>query len=214
MTGGEPTRSWREGLARFGVALSGELPEIGGELATVLRRLELPETARRAAVTLYAAYLAGSPFVPMLHLASWLGEAGWSEVLGQGELGRLALLRHRDGAVALRRTVLDTLDGRPWAAIRLAGERGERGAALNLRRDTARVSSATWPAWAARLGRVALVTGKLRRAVLEARLLDVVAVTFRPLVTYPAPWPHGARLLVVSDDTAGLTGQLPVLGEP
>ncbi|MBK7534540.1 MAG: hypothetical protein IPI49_04025 [Myxococcales bacterium] len=201
---------WRAALARYGGTLMGPLPAAGGELLTLIRRLDLPETARRAAVMLYARWLAGTPFVAVAYLAELLGESGFREALGTGALGKLALLRHRDGAVAFRRCVVDALDGRPWGAIRTLGERMD-GASVQLRRDVGRVAVAAWPAWAARLGKVALVTGKLRRAIVEARLAELVAVTFDPLSSYPSPWPAGARLLVVCDAPGGLTAELPRL---
>ncbi|MEZ4359592.1 MAG: hypothetical protein R3B48_05380 [Kofleriaceae bacterium] len=213
-----PDASWRAQLTRFGVELSREgglgvasPPRSStGELATLSARLRLGEQARQVTAALYAAWLAGRPFVPNSRLVALLGEDAWAEALGTGELGELGLLRHRAGAVALRRSVADALDGRPWLAIRTLGG----AAATQLPRELARIAVAAWPSWLARLGRVALVTGSLRRAVLEARLAELVAVSFEPLAAYPAPWPRGAQLLVVTDVVGGLTELLPELDEP
>lgn len=211
--------SWRDELVRWADATLcpavaptlGDAPHIGEELAALVRRLELSPVAQRAVTLLYAAYLAGTPHVPMRVLAGHLGAEGWREALGTGELGALALLRHRDGAVGLRRPVLDALDGRPWRAIRVLGG---VASAHPARADLHRVAVAHWPAWFERLGRVALVTGALHRAVLEARLADLVAVTFEPIRSLPAPWPGGARLLVVTDELGGFCDQLPELPPP
>jgi hypothetical protein len=210
-------RSWRGELAIYGAqaiaGVPGAPPEVhGNELAILARRLSLPEEARLASTILYAAWLAGQPFLPIVQLAALLGEGGWPEALGTGALGQLGLLRHRDGAVALRRSVADALDGRPWGAIRVAGDAD--AVPLPLPGRLGRVSVSAWPAWQAYLGKVALVTGKLRRALVEARLAELVAVTFDPLVEYPAPWPTGTNLLVVSDAIGGLTELLPELLQP
>lgn len=209
---------WRAELARFGGELGRgalELPPTvtSSELAILARRLSLPEPARQASIILYAAWLAGAPFVPMTQLAAILGEAGWSEgwneALGIGALGQLGLLRHREGQVALRRPVADALDGRPWGAIRIAGEPAASPVMIPGR--LGRIEVAAWPAWHNYLGKVALVTGSLRRALVEARLAELVAVTFEPLAEYPSPWPAGTNLLVVTDTIGGLTELLPEL---
>jgi hypothetical protein len=191
------------------------------ELAILARRLSLPEPARVASVVLYAAWLAGAPFIPMTQLAELLAELpgpdgrkeegadGWNEALGLGALGQLGLLRHHEGRVALRRPVADALDGRPWGAIRIAGEASASPGAIPGR--LGRVAVAAWPAWHNHLGKVALVTGSLRRALVEARLAELVAVTFEPLAEYPSPWPAGTNLLVVTDAIGGLTELLPEL---
>lgn len=205
--------AWRSTLARFGAQLSGggatSVPEMSTatELSTMAERLRLADHARQVLLVLYAAWLGGVPRVAMTRLTALLGDACWSEVLGVGLLGQLGLLRHRDGAVALRRSVVAALDGRPWQAIRLAGE-GPSSPDLP---QMARIAVAVWPRWLPRLGKVALVTGGLRRAILEARLAEVPAVVFEPPQRIPSPWPAGARLLVVTDSSAGMAGQLPDL---
>lgn len=196
-----------------GGANTGTPPIVSGnELSILARRLNLPEEARLASTILYAAWLAGQPFVAMDQLAALLGEHGWQEALGAGALGQLGLLRHRDGGVALRRSVADALDGRPWGAIRVAGEADAVPVPLPGR--LGRISVSAWPVWQAYLGKVALVTGKLRRALVEARLAELVAVTFEPLTAYPSPWPTGTNLLVVTDAIGGLTELLPELDAP
>ena len=210
-------RGWRAELARYGAELaSGSLTPVpsvtSNELAILARRLSLPEAARQASVMLYAAWLAGSPFLPMVQLAALLGDAGWQEALGTGALGALGLLRHREGFVGLRRPVADALDGRPWGAIRVAGDASASPTPIPGR--LGRIGVAAWPAWHNHLGKVALVTGKLRRALVEARLAELVAVTFEPLVEYPSPWPSGTNLLVVTDTIGGLTELLPELRAP
>jgi len=122
------------------------------------------------------------------------------------------LLRHHEGKVALRRSVADALDGRPWGAIRVSGDASASPSPIPGR--LGRIGVEAWPAWHNHLGKVALVTGKLRRALVEARLAELVAVTFEPLADYPSPWPAGTNLLVVTDVVGGLTELLPELRDP
>lgn len=182
------------------------------ELSILARRMSLSDVARQTSVLLYSAWLSGSPFVPMAHIAAILGDAAWPEALGTGALGQLGLLRHHDGKVALRRAVADALDGRPWGAIRISGDSSVSPSPIPGR--LGRIGVAAWPAWHTHLGKVALVTGKLRRALVEARLAELVAVTFAPLAEYPSPWPSGTNLLVVTDEVGGITELLPELRDP
>ncbi len=210
-------RTWRAELSSYGSRMidgaAGVPPSVSSEELTILaRRLNLSDEARLASTILYAAWLAGQPFVAMDQLAALLGDHGWQEALGAGQLGQLGLLRHRDGGVALRRSVADALDGRPWGAIRVTGEAD--AVPVRLPGRLGRTSVAAWPVWQAYLGKVALVTGKLRRALVEARLAELVAVTFQPLTAYPSPWPTGTNLLVVTDVIGGLTELLPELDTP
>lgn len=203
----EPGRArpaWREPIAAYGLELArgneAEPPTLAvdSELGQLVHQLALAPAARRALTALYGLYLIGEPALSIARLAQAL--ADWPEVLGQGELGAFGLLRRRDGAVTLRATVSDLLDGLAPQAIRFAGTPGRapRPGAFQLARGH-RGLAALEAELADELGRVAVVEGKPARAVLEARLHGATALALSPPPVRPAPWPRGAALIVVTD---------------
>ena len=201
------TRAWRDPLAACGAELvrgaEAELPVLGAdtELGQLAQRLGLPTPARRALVALYSAYLVGEPGVPIARLAHALGD--WTEALGQGELGALAMLRRRHGRIALRSSVTDLLDGVAPRAIRMVGAAAARPSpgATRIARD-GKADAAIESELASRLGRIAVVEGGPALALLEARLLDTTAVALVPPAMRPLPWPRDAGLIVVADSPA------------
>jgi hypothetical protein len=196
-------RTWREPLAVAGAELArgsdAELPvvPVDTELGELAHRLALATSARRALVALYSVYLVGET-LSIARLAHVLGE--WSEALGQGELGALAMLRRRGGRVSLRAPVSDLLDGLAPRTVRVVG-----GAATSPRRGAARFaragkSDATIEAeLATQLGRIAVIHGGAQSGLLEARLYGATAVALAPPASLPQPWPREAGLIVVSD---------------
>ncbi len=121
--GSRAAATWREPLA----ATVAELARAAGEPATatttsfpalalpddcevsaLARRLDLGENARRALTLFYGLSLTGH-LLSIAQLARILGD--WSEPLGQGELGKHGLLRRDPRGVALRRSVIESLDG-------------------------------------------------------------------------------------------------------
>jgi hypothetical protein len=205
----EPARSraWREPLAAFGGELArgaeAEVPVVAAdtEIAQLAQRLALPATARRALVALYGLYLVGEPGVAIARLAYALGD--WTEALGQGELGSLAMLRRRGGKVALRGSVTDLLDGGAPRAIRLVGAaaaRSQPGATRLPRGGKADQEIET--ELASQLGRIAVIEGGPALALLEARLLATTAVALAAPMARPLPWPRDAGLVVVADPAA------------
>ncbi|HEX3477550.1 MAG TPA: hypothetical protein VHT91_21155 [Kofleriaceae bacterium] len=211
-------RTWRDRLAALGAELvrgaeaelpaaaSAELGELGdladlGELGELAHRLALPAAARRALVALYGLYLVGEPAVSLARLAHALGD--WTEPLGQGELGALAMLRRRGGKVALRGSVTDLLDGVGPRAIRVIGTAAgvPHPGAARLARD-GRSDAAIELALARQLGRIAVIEGSAALALLEARLHGATAVALVPPLTRPLPWPRDTGLVVVAEPAA------------
>jgi hypothetical protein len=202
-------RTWRDRLAAFGAELArgaeAELPVAAdtelGALGALAHRLALPAAARHALVALYSLYLVGEPAVSLARLAHALGD--WTEPLGQGELGALAMLRRRGGKVALRGSVTDLLDGVGPRAIRVIGTAAAvpRPGAARLARD-GRSDAAIETELAGRLGQIAVIEGSAALALLEARLRDATAVALVPPLTRPLPWPRDAGLVVVAEPAA------------
>jgi len=205
----EPARArvWREPLAALGADLvrgaDAEVPVVTAdtELGQLAHRLALPSAARRALIVLYGLHLVGEPGVAIARLAHTLGE--WTEALGQGELGTLAMLRRRGGKVALRGPVTDLLDGVSPRAIRVVGgtATAARPGAVRIARD-GRSDAVIEAELAGQLGRIAVIEGGAARAVLEARLHGATAVALAPPAAPPLPWPRDAGLVVVADPGA------------
>jgi hypothetical protein len=135
--------------------------------------------------------------LPLAQLAQALGD--WSETLGQGELGALAMLRRRGGRVGLRGAVSDALDGAPPRASRVVGVAAAPPlpGASRLARD-GRSDAAIESALARQVGRIAVIEGGPAVALLEARLHGATAVALAALATRPLPWPRDAALVVVA----------------
>jgi len=207
--GGEPARAraWREPVAAFAADLArgtdAEVPVVAvdTELGQLAHRLVLPSGARRALVVLYGLHLVGEPGVAIARLAHALGD--WTEALGQGELGTLAMLRRRGGKVALRSSVTDLLDGVAPRAIRMVGGAATtpRPGAMQLARD-GRSDAVIETELATQLGRIAVIEGGAGLALLEARLHGATAVALAPPIARPLPWPRDAGLVVVADPVA------------
>ncbi|MDB4958346.1 MAG: hypothetical protein JWO36_5915 [Myxococcales bacterium] len=193
---------WREALATFGAELARgaevQVPAVPGdtELGELAQRLALTPVARRALVVLYALHLVGDPAPSIAKLARVL--ADWTEALGRGELTELAMVRRKHGTVALRAAVTDLLDGSPPRRIRLVG-----GAPTTPRTGAHRVSregradAEIETELASKLGRIAIVEGKLPAALLEARMHGATAVTMSVPDERPKPWPRDAGLVLV-----------------
>ena len=200
-------RAWRDPLATFGAELvrgaDAELPVVAAdtELGRLAQRLSLPSGGRRALIALYSLYLVGEPGVAIARLAHALGD--WTEALGQGELGALAMLRRRGGKVGLRRSVTDLLDGLAPRAIRVIGDAAAvpRPGAARLARD-GRSDAAIESELATQLGRIAVIEGGAALALLEARLHGTTAVALAPPPARPLPWPRDAGLIVVAEPAA------------
>lgn len=200
-------RAWREPLASFGLELTrgldGELPVIAvdTELGELAHRLGLPSPARRALIALYSLYLVGEPALSIARLAQVLGD--WTEPLGQGELGALAMLRRQAGKVSLRACVTDLLDGVSPRAIRVVGggATAPRSGATRLARD-GKSDAAIEIELATQLGRIGVIEGAPALGLLEARLHGATAVALAAPQTRPLPWPREAGLVVVADAAA------------
>jgi hypothetical protein len=220
------SRAWREPLAAIGVELARgadvELPvlPVDNELGELAHRLHLAAGARRALIALYALHLAGEPRASIARLARLT--ADWGEPLGQGELAALAMLRRRDGRVALRRPVTDLLDGAAPREVRLIGGVGATAtaAAADAPAGAFRVSrdgkgdAEIEGELARRLGRIAVLEGDPDRGLLEARLLGAIAVAFQPPPRRPRPWPRDAGLvLVLHGSPTSWIADLPALAE-
>ena len=217
-------RGWREPLVGFGGELSRgteiEAPvvAIDNELGDLAHRLQLGGAARRALTALYALHLVGEPAVPIATLAKAIND--WSEPLGQGELGALAMLRRKHGRVALRTAVTDLLDGAPPRSVRLAGGSATipRAGAFRVSRDS-RTDAEIEAELVTQLGRIAVIeafgSGSLRAGLLEARLHGATAVVFGAAPDKPRPWPRDAGLvLVLYGTTASWVADLPTLAPP
>ena len=196
-----PTQdTWRDRLATFASSLlrghDAQVPEIDLELD-----LELTASARRALTVLYGLYLVGEPAIAIARLARTLGD--WTEALGQGRLGALAMLERTRGTVALAREVTDLLDGAPPREIRIAGGPPgvPRAGAWRVGRE-GRSDTEIEAQLIAALGRIAIVCGPLAPALLEARLHGATAVSMLPPGERPRPWPDGAGLVLVLYGTA------------
>jgi hypothetical protein len=196
--------AWREPLATFAADLArgsnAEVPVVAAdtELGQLAHHLALPSGARRALVVLYSLYLVGEPGLAIARLAHALGD--WTEALGQGALGTLAMLRRRGGKVALRGAVTDLLDGVSPRAIRMVGDAlpVSRPGPVQLPRDGK--SDAEIEADLARaLGRIAVIEGGAALGLLEARLHGVTAVALVPPPVQPLPWPRDVGLVAVAD---------------
>ncbi|MEO6775722.1 MAG: hypothetical protein ABI467_22370 [Kofleriaceae bacterium] len=188
------------GQARLGEA---ELPVVAAdtELGELAHRLGLAAPARRALIALYAQYLVGEPDLALARLAKLLGE--WTEPLGQGQLGALALVERSGGRIRLATAVADALDGAAPREVRLAGgtATAPHAGAFRVARD-GRTDATIEAELIAQLGRIAIVEGALAPALLEARLHGATAVTFAPPAERPRPWPQGAGLVLVLYGTA------------
>ncbi len=199
---GTPTRAWRDALATFGLELArgveSELPMVvvDSELGELAHRLGLSSAARRALIALYSLYLVGEPALAIARLARAIGD--WSEALGQGELGALAMLRRKHGKVALRGAVTDLIDGAPPRAIRIVGGPPvtPRAGAHRISRE-GRTDVEIESELATQLGRIAVVEGPIATALVEARLHGATAVTMTAPGERPRPWPQGAGLVLV-----------------
>jgi hypothetical protein len=195
-------KAWRQQLAMLGGELARgtetELPVIAidNELGDLAHRMQLSSAARRTLIALYSLHLVGEPSLPIAKLATLV--ADWPEALGQGDLGQLAMLKMKDGRVSLRRAVTDLLDGVPPRSIRIVGggPTAPRAGVWRAARD-GRPDAEIEPALAAQLGRIAVVEGRLRRAVLEARLHGATAVATSVPTERPRPWPRDAGLVFV-----------------
>jgi hypothetical protein len=211
---------WRDPLAAFGAELArggnAELAGVAagaavGELGELADRLALAAGARHALVALYSLYLVGEPVISLARLAHALGD--WTEPLGQGELGALAMLRRRGGKLALRGSVTDVLDGVAPRAIRMIGTAAAvpRPGAARLARD-GRSDAAIETELASQLGRIAVIEGRAALGLLEARLHGATAVALVPPLTRPVPWPRDAGLVVIAEPAApAWVAALPVL---
>jgi hypothetical protein len=199
-------RNWRETLAGIGAELvQGATPNLAppmedSELAELADRLLLSNRSIRALVALYSVYLVGEPELSIADLAQVLGD--WTEPLGNGELGALAMLKRKRGRVSLRAAVTDILDGAPPRAIRLAGHASgappqpARGGAWRYAREGK--SDAELEAFlVSQFGRIAVIEGDPDRAIVEARLRGATAVAFHPPEHRPRPWPRDAGLVLV-----------------
>lgn len=197
-------RAWREPLATFGIdfvrSVRHEVPvvPVDSELGELAHRLSLSSAARRALITLYSIYLNGDPAISIARLAHALGD--WTEALGQGELAALALLRRRDGKVALRATVTDHLDGIPPRTIRIVGDAPAAWRpGLSRRGRDGQSDAAIETELATKLGRIAVLHGPASRGVLEARMHGATLVALTSPRERPQPWPRDAGLIVVGD---------------
>ena len=127
----------------------------------------------------------------------------------------------RDGlfspiSISLRTTVTDLLDGVAPRSCRIvgAGVTPLRGGAYRVARD-ARTDLEIENELVAQLGRIAIVEGSLRAALLAARLHNATAVTFGAAPEKPTPWPHDASLaLVLYGTTSSWVADLPTLPAP
>jgi hypothetical protein len=204
---GARARAWREPLATYGLELArgldSETPVVAvdTELGELAHRLGLPAHARRALIALYALYLVGEPALPIARFAQALGD--WTEPLGQGELGALAMLRRRGGRVGLRASVTDLLDGVSPRAIRVVGgaATAPRAGAMRLARD-GRSDAAIELELAGQLGRIGVIEGAATLGILEARLHGATAVALAAPSARPLPWPRDSGLVVVADAVA------------
>jgi hypothetical protein len=202
-----PRTAWREPLIAVAqrVIEGGELelPSISldSELGDLAQRLKLSPIARRALVMLYALHLAGESGISIAKLATLAGD--WSEPLGQGDLGALALLKQKRGKVRLRRAVTDLLDGIAPRNVRLVGTGPSTASpgAYRVGRD-GRADAEVEAVLAKQLGRIAIVEGRLRPGLLEARLHGATAVTTAVPAEKPLPWPRDASLVLVLYGTA------------
>ncbi len=205
--------SWREALAAIGAQLvDGSSPELvaaldDSELADLADRLLLSQRSIRALIALYGLYLVGEPALSIADLAHVLGD--WSEPLGAGELGALAMLDRARGRVALRAEVTDLLDGARPRAIRIA----TGGHATTKPTSKPVIKPQLAGAWrfpregksdteieallAGMFGRIAVIDGDPDCAILEARLRGATAVAFHPPAHKPTPWPRDANLVLV-----------------
>jgi hypothetical protein len=192
--------SWRDQLATYATAV------LRGHDATIpelveLAWLELDPAPRRALTVLYGLYLVGEPAIAIARLARVVGD--WTEALGQGRLGALAMLDRARGTVALAPAVTDLLDGAPPREVRIAGGPPgvPRAGAWRIGRDR-RTDAEIEAALVESLGRIAVVHGALAPALLEARLRGATAVSMVPPGERPHPWPDGAGLVLVLYGTA------------
>ncbi|MEP6863892.1 MAG: hypothetical protein ABJE66_24910 [Deltaproteobacteria bacterium] len=199
--------AWRDPLATYGLELArgvdGELPVVAAdtELGELAQRLGLAAPARRALIGLYALYLVGEANLALSRLAKLLGE--WTEPLGQGQLGALALVERTGGKLRLATAVTDAIDGAAPREVRLAGAAATtpHAGAFRVARD-GRTDATIERELIEKLGRLAIVEGALAPALLEARLHGATAVTFAPPAERPRPWPQGAGLVLVLYGTA------------
>ncbi|CAN5354650.1 hypothetical protein BH11MYX1_BH11MYX1_23590 [soil metagenome] len=194
--------TWREALAVYGAELArGGEPEaplvaIDTELGDLGHRRGLSLGARRALVALYATHLVGEPALSIARLARLLSD--WTEPLGQGQLGALALIDRDGGKVQLAQPVTDLLDGARPREVRLVGgaPTTPQVGAYRLARE-GRTDAEIETALATRLHRIAIVEGAIAPGMLEARIHGATAVSFAAPTSIPRPWPHGAGLVLV-----------------
>ncbi|HEY4239747.1 MAG TPA: hypothetical protein VGM88_08025 [Kofleriaceae bacterium] len=210
-------KAWREPIAAAATAIGrGEAvdwPSVAAdtELGDLAARLPLSANARRTLIALYGTYLVGAKAPSIAQLGELLGD--WTEPLGRGDLGALAMLSRDDGRVRLRRAVTDLLDGLPPRTVRFVGDAGAhtpRPGAMRLFQEERGAEFES--ELAGQLGRIAIIEGKPARAILEARLHGATAVAFGALAARPLPWPRDAGLVVVTEanDPAWLAA-LPAL---
>ncbi|HUS33140.1 MAG TPA: hypothetical protein VMZ53_31780 [Kofleriaceae bacterium] len=198
---------WRDALVGLAdrIAQGGELdvPTIAldTELGELANRLKLTPLARRGLIILYALHLAGVRGLSIAKLAEAIGD--WSEALGQGDLGALALVKTKHGNVRLRRAVTDALDGLAPRNVRLVGNGPStaKPGAFRVGRE-GRADVDVEAELVRQLGRIAVVEGRLHAGLLEARLHGAAAVTTCVPDEKPLPWPRDASLVLVLYGTA------------
>jgi hypothetical protein len=207
---------WRDTLVGYATELlrgaDAELPvlAIDNELGELAHRLNLTPAARRALTALYALHVVGES-ISIAALAKALGD--WTEALGQGELGALAMLRRKHGKVGLRTAVTEVLDGAPPRSIRIIGGAATtpRAGAFRVARDS-RTDAEIESALVTELGRIAVIEGRVDVGLLEARLRGATAVTYSVPTERPWPWPRDAGLVLVLYSTASAwVADLPTL---
>ena len=196
------TRQWRESLATIGAALvDGGTPELVAplddtELGALADRMLLSQRSIRALIALYGLYLVGEPELAIADLAQVLGD--WTEPLGTGELGALAMLVRERGRVSLHPAVTDLLDGAKPHTVRMVGVAGGKPRAGAWRYAREGKSDAELETLLAGMfGRIAVIEGDPDHAILEARLRGATAVAFHPPAHKPTPWPRDAGLVLV-----------------
>jgi hypothetical protein len=211
-----PTARWRDSLVSYAGELvrgaEAELPvlAIDNELAQLAHRLSLTTPARRALIALYALHLVGET-LSIAALAKALGD--WTEPLGQGELGVLAMLRRKHGMVGLRTAVTDVLDGAAPRSVRIVGGAATtpRAGAFRVARDS-RTDTEIEQALALQLGRIAIIEGRFDTGLLEARMRGATAIAYSVPPERPRPWPRdGGLVLVLYGTASSWVADLPAL---
>ena len=200
-----PAADFHDGLLQWSKrvlneAPTAELPPLESPIGVLADRAKLDISARRVLHVLYADWLAGHGDVGLAasKLVDIAGPTAWQEALGNGQLGKLGLVRSQVGRCLLARQVGGYFDGREPDHARRVDGAGKRD---GIEDGAYRVRAAiTHEQLAAALGTLGVGSFEGDKARLDAWLRSWPAVVVAMTPTELRP----GELVIVPGENAGL----------